>query len=159
MKTTVAAIVALLVGGLAGCSNEEWNERGMYGDEVPQSRGGMRDDSTRLQSDPVCGRTVNPLSSISDTYDDEAFYFHDQECAERFKENPHAYLPGGDDRDTLARMEKDPVCGKQVDPKTAIRGTYNHDHYYFDSEECAGKFKDNPHAYMPGGDDRPKEVR
>ena len=163
MKTTIAALATVLVGGLIGCWNDERrdrdHERGMYGDDsVPQTRGGPRDDATRLQEDPVCGRTVSPWESESEVYDDQRFYFHDRECAQKFRDNPTAYLPGGEH----GRTAKDPVCGHEVNPMTAqYTEEYDHKKYYFDTQECAQKFKDNPHAYLPGGDDRPgvREVR
>ena len=151
MKTTLAAILAMVVGGLWGCSSEQWDEQAMQGDEASMSRGGPHDDWTRLQDDPVCGRTVNPKRSISAEYEGQTYYFHDEECAKKFKDNPQAYFPA-----------TDPVCGMTVDPRTSMYvEEYDHRKYYFDTKDCAQKFKDNPHAYMPGGDDRPgfKEVR
>ena len=96
MKTTLAAALALLVGGLIGCETNHRDIREAEG--TPMTRGGDRDASTRLQSDPVCGMTVNPRTAIKETYDNQTFYFDSEECAEKFRENPHAYLPGGDDR-------------------------------------------------------------
>jgi YHS domain-containing protein len=219
MKTTLAALLAMLLGGLIGCA--DWGHdddrdrdraQGMYADDdTSMSRGGPHDDWTRLQDDPVCGRTVNPKTAVTEVYDDQTYYFHDEECAkkfkenpqafisgveakdpvcgmdvdpktamwteeydhrkyyfdtkecaQRFKDNPHAYMPGGDDRPGMMAATKDPVCGRDVDPKTAKwTEEYDHKKYYFDSKDCATKFKHNPHAYMPGGDDRPgvKEVR
>ena len=179
MKTTIAALATVLVGSLIGCWNDERrdrdHERGMYGDDsTPQTRGGPRDDATRLQDDPVCGRTVSPWESESEVYDGQRFYFHDRECARKFRDNPTAYLPGAENRDDRARDDrtvrdgvvKDPVCGHDVNTRDAKwTEEYDHKKYYFDTKECADKFKDNPHAYMPGGDDRPgmqpktKEVR
>ena len=159
MKTTLAAILAMV--GMIGCSSKEWDEQAMQGDETQMSRGGPRDDSTRLQEDPVCGRTVNPKTSAHEEYDDQTFYFHDEECAQKFRDNPHAYLPGGDDRDVAARMEADPVCGTMVDSKLAIRETYENRPYFFHSERCAEKFKADPQAYInkAKSEDRVREVR
>lgn len=55
----------------------------------------------------------------------------------------------------------DPVCGMKVDAGTALyKEEYDKKTYYFDSHDCWQKFHDNPHAYMPGGDDRDiKEVK
>jgi P-type Cu+ transporter len=150
MKTTLAAILAMLVGGLIGCSSTD-DDAQMYEGDIPQTRGSTHDDATRLQSDPVCGRTVNPNTSVSETYDEVTFYFTDEECREKFRENPQAYFPA-----------RDPVCGMTVDPKTSMyTEEYDNKRYYFDTKECAQKFKDNPHAYLPGGDDRPgiREVK
>ncbi len=43
-----------------------------------------------------------------------------------------------------SRSVKDPVCGAQVDPKTAIRDEEQGSEYYFCSEECRQKFNDSP---------------
>jgi YHS domain-containing protein len=46
-------------------------------------------------------------------------------------------------------MAEDPVCGMEVDEKTAM---YKTEHmgktYYFCSSTCKGKFEKNPHKYM-----------
>ena len=166
MKTTLAASLAMVLGITMGCSSNEWDEQAMQGDDEPMSRGGPRDDATRLQEDPVCGRTVSPWESDSEVYDGQTYYFHNEDCAKKFHDNPKAFLPGHearDDRDVRADgMVKDPVCGHEVNARDAKwTEEYDHKKYYFDSKECAQKFKDNPHAYMPGGDDRPgvKEVK
>ena len=42
-------------------------------------------------------------------------------------------------------MHKDPVCGMQVDPRTAAaQSTYNGKTYYFCSEACRQQFDKNP---------------
>ena len=102
---------------------------------------------------------MNPKTAISASYDDQMYYFDSEKCAEKFKENPHVYLPGGDDRGDLARLETDPVCGTVVDSKTAIRETYEDHPYFFHSWECARKFRDNPQAYVPTPSDKKGEVR
>jgi Cu+-exporting ATPase len=45
-------------------------------------------------------------------------------------------------------MEKDPVCGMQVDPKSAA-GTVQHGGktYYFCAAGCKAKFEKNPGQY------------
>jgi YHS domain-containing protein len=63
------------------------------------------------------------------------------------------------DRATPMSDEKsarvDPVCGMKVDPKTAkYKDEYDHKTYSFCSQDCWQRFHDNPHAYMPDGDDR-----
>ncbi len=46
-------------------------------------------------------------------------------------------------------MEKDPVCGMQVDPKNAA-GSSEHDGqtYYFCSPGCKRKFDQNPAQFV-----------
>lgn len=44
-------------------------------------------------------------------------------------------------------MEKDPVCGAQVDPKSAVTQPEQGRDYYFCSEDCRQKFEENPMKY------------
>ena len=43
---------------------------------------------------------------------------------------------------------KDPVCGMQCDPKTALRAEHEGKTYYFCSEECRNKFKAAPESFV-----------
>lgn len=46
-------------------------------------------------------------------------------------------------------MEKDPVCGMQVDPaKAAGRADYKGKTYYFCAASCKSKFEANPGQYV-----------
>ena len=45
-------------------------------------------------------------------------------------------------------MQTDPVCGMQVDEKTAqAHSNYNGREVYFCSEQCKQKFESNPDQY------------
>lgn len=45
-------------------------------------------------------------------------------------------------------MQRDPVCGMQVDPQTAAaRMEYQGQTYYFCSESCHQQFMQNPQQY------------
>lgn len=45
-------------------------------------------------------------------------------------------------------MQKDPVCGMDVNPKkTKIHSTYNGKHYLFCSKACKNMFDANPEKY------------
>jgi P-type Cu+ transporter len=45
-------------------------------------------------------------------------------------------------------MEKDPVCGMQVDPKSAAgQAQYQGKTYYFCAAGCKAKFEKNPAQY------------
>ena len=45
-------------------------------------------------------------------------------------------------------MERDPVCGMQVDPaKAAGQSDYNGKTYYFCAKSCKTKFDANPSQY------------
>jgi len=46
-------------------------------------------------------------------------------------------------------MVKDPVCGMQVDEKTArARLEYEGTTYYFCSDGCKERFKEDPHKFI-----------
>lgn len=49
-------------------------------------------------------------------------------------------------------MEKDPVCGMQVDPgKAAAQRSHQGKTYYFCSTGCAAKFDQSPGRYVAAG--------
>ncbi|MGC8496986.1 MAG: YHS domain-containing protein [Thermoplasmata archaeon] len=45
-------------------------------------------------------------------------------------------------------MVKDPVCGMEVDEKTAIKTEYDGKKYYFCDESCKTEFEKNPSKYL-----------
>jgi len=46
-------------------------------------------------------------------------------------------------------MAKDPVCGMTVDENTPVATVvYENNTYYFCSNQCVEKFKENPKRYM-----------
>ena len=48
-------------------------------------------------------------------------------------------------------MERDVVCGMQVDPaKAAAKSEYNGKTYYFCSNSCKTKFDQDPAKYVKG---------
>lgn len=44
-------------------------------------------------------------------------------------------------------MEKDPICGMNADPKTAISAEHSGRTYYFCSAGCRAQFQANPAQY------------
>lgn len=44
-------------------------------------------------------------------------------------------------------MQTDPVCGMQVDDKSADKSQYQGTNYYFCSADCKRKFDQQPAAY------------
>ena len=55
----------------------------------------------------------------------------------------------GGPREDWNRPQYDPVCRMQADPKSAISYFYKGQYYYFDSIDCAKKFRDHPDQYSP----------
>lgn len=53
-------------------------------------------------------------------------------------------------RDDPASVERDPVCGMDVDPRnTVYRSDYDGSVYFFCSAACLDKFEADPHAFAP----------
>jgi Cu+-exporting ATPase len=54
-------------------------------------------------------------------------------------------------------MERDPVCGMMVDPKTAAgKSEYKGKTYYFCSAGCMKDFDKNPEKYVDKKEDQKK---
>ena len=52
-------------------------------------------------------------------------------------------------RGTEVHMERDPVCGMDVDPKTAAgKSEYEGKTYYFCSQQCKQQFDQDPARYV-----------
>jgi Cu+-exporting ATPase len=103
----------------------------------------------RLERDPVCGMNVNPARAASQEHAGTTYYFCCSGCLGKFKENPQRYLPVRPAKSPAAHIEKDPVCGMDVDPASAAA---HHEHagstYHFCSNGCFEKFKANPARYL-----------
>ena len=113
--------------------------------------------------DPVCGMSVNPATSKNVyAHAGKNFYFCCPHCLEKFKAEPEKYLSQPkspllvmpDTRSqtpaaTITAKVKDPVCGMDVDPKSA---KYKHEHagktHYFCSAGCRERFKAEPARYL-----------
>lgn len=83
----IASALTLTVGGFVGCAN---------GDDIV--RGGPRSDWSRVQTDVVCNSVVDPRSAYAVEYNDRYYYFHSEECARKFRDNPTAFTVPRDER-------------------------------------------------------------
>ncbi len=118
-----------------------------------------------VQKDPVCGMTVDPLKAAASVeYESKLYHFCCKGCAEKFKADPAKYLAAGlqarrnaadgaarrhGRRRALPRLERDPVCGMNVDPaKPAATVVHEGRTYYFCCSGCADKFKADPNKYL-----------
>lgn len=101
-----------------------------------------------LERDPVCGMNVNPERAAPHEHAGKTYYFCCGGCLKKFKDNPDRYLAASPDKPAAAHVEKDPVCGMDVDPGSAAA---HHEHagktYYFCSNGCLEKFKASPDRY------------
>lgn len=80
-------IAAGLVGiALSGCYVEQGHDRvGVY-----------RYNQVERELDPVCGLEADPLHLWKEEVQGRTYYFHAEECRNKFREHPQAYLEGRD---------------------------------------------------------------
>jgi Cu+-exporting ATPase len=124
--------------------------------------------------DPICGMTVTPETAAAKyEQDGETVYFCSVGCKNKFVSqiksksdgqddgaNPHAHhhhshvgtqkkVSHGDMKAALQGKYTDPVCGMSVSPDTAV-GKYDFENktYYFCSNCCLNKFRQNPRAFL-----------
>ncbi|HZD32616.1 MAG TPA: heavy metal translocating P-type ATPase, partial [Candidatus Angelobacter sp.] len=114
--------------------------------------------------DPVCGMTVDPSTAAASVErDSKLYHFCSKGCAVKFKADPDRYLSvsykpsgmqpmvqlGGVAIQSAAKLERDPVCGMNVDSaKPAAIVSHEGKTYYFCSAGCAAKFKAAPQRYL-----------
>ena len=120
----------------------------------------------KLAKDPVCGMSVDPAKATSTAeYDGKLYHFCSRNCGEKFRKDPARYLGAANKPVGMTgmvqiggvpvqvgatrRLEKDLVCGMNVDPSAAA-ATVNHigKTYYFCSRGCAERFQASPAKYL-----------
>src|SRR5271157_5963184 len=116
--------------------------------------------------DPVCGMAVDPAQPRGKAeHEGQSYYFCSPGCMHKFVSSPERYLLAGQKHQATAppqvgaaqKLDKDPVCGMNVDPsKAAASVEYEGKLYHFCSRGCAEKFKADPEKYLsphykPGG--------
>ncbi|GAB4336677.1 MAG: heavy metal translocating P-type ATPase [Desulfobulbaceae bacterium] len=102
--------------------------------------------------DPVCGmRTDDEHAFTPYRHGDSTWYFCSDHCLERFKANPEAYGGGSASAGDTPATYTDPVCGMSTDdPDAFTRHTHEGKDYFFCSDHCLAKFRDNPEAFTAG---------
>ncbi len=96
--------------------------------------------------DPVCGMTVDPQRAAgSFEYGGRTYYFCSEHCLAKFKADPESFVGVAAEPEEV----KDPVCGMTISPEQAA-GSVEHNGklYYFCSEHCLHKFRENPAKYV-----------
>jgi len=135
--------------------------------------GSTRSDATGVMpgapraalKDPVCGMTVDPAkAAASIEHEGKLYHFCGKGCADKFRREPATYLargykPGGmaamvqlggvQPATAVKKVERDPVCGMNVDA-TKPAATANHEGktYHFCCQGCADKFTADPKRYI-----------
>ena len=112
-----------------------------------------------MATDPICGMTVDPKSAAGTrVHNGQTFYFCSQHCVAKFKENPAQFVKADTPAQTAGveppdskkdEAVLDPVCGMTVNPSKSA-GKHEHDGqtYYFCSQHCLAKFKENPDKFV-----------
>jgi YHS domain-containing protein len=125
-------------------------------------------DARKASTDPVCRSMVDEewaaAAGLKFEYRGKTYFFVSKECRDSFAAQPGLYLgeaepaaarpaepaPAAKPRAEAAAV-KDPVCGMQVDVKTAVAAgltsVYKGTTYYFCSEDCKKKFDKEPAKY------------
>ena len=109
--------------------------------------------------DPVCGMIVEPPQARGKAkYQGDTYYFCSPGCMQKFMATPMKYavaagmMPASSLPAPLAtakKLDRDPVCGMNVDPaKAASTAEYEGRLYHFCSRGCAEKFRRTPDKYL-----------
>ena len=115
--------------------------------------------------DPVCGMAVDPAQPRGKAeHGGQSYYFCSPGCMHKFVSSPEKYLLTNQNHSIVPaqigmtpKLDKDPVCGMNVDPsKAAASVEYENKLYHFCSRGCAEKFKADSQKYLalgykPGG--------
>jgi Cu+-exporting ATPase len=111
-----------------------------------------------MATDPICGMTVDPKSAAgTHEHNGQTYYFCSQHCVTQFKKDPEWFVkPSAPAHATAVEQFRaqnesviDPVCGMKVDPpRAAGKHEHNGQTYYFCSQNCLAKFKEDPDKFL-----------
>ncbi|MGH7798299.1 MAG: heavy metal translocating P-type ATPase [Candidatus Binatia bacterium] len=111
-----------------------------------------------MATDPICGMTVDPNTAAGKhEHNGQTYYFCSKHCVTKFKEDPERFLSPVMPASAKADMQTgthdefvvDPVCGMNVDPtRAAGKHEHNGQTYYFCSQHCLAKFKEDPEKVL-----------
>jgi P-type Cu+ transporter len=103
--------------------------------------------------DPICGMTVEPNRAAGKhEHDGQTYYFCSPYCAKLFAGSPARYLKQAAPVEEASSQQTpavDPVCGMGVEPaRAAGKHEYAGTTYYFCSQHCLSKFRENPERFV-----------
>jgi YHS domain-containing protein len=81
----------LIAAGLAGIALS-----GCYVEEKHDRVGVYRYGHIERELDPVCGLEADPLHQWKEEVQGRTYYFHEEQCRNKFREHPQAYVEEGD---------------------------------------------------------------
>jgi len=129
----------------------------------------VKNETTETYIDPICGMTVSPDAARGNIeFEGKHYYFCAKICLETFKRQnnildsaPQSNLIqiGRKPADSM-QFDKngthvDPVCKMLVNPETAAgKYVFENETYYFCSNGCLNKFRQNPRAFL---EEKPEE--
>ena len=98
--------------------------------------------------DPICNMEVEETTAAGKyVYRGQTYLFCSVPCLEAFKKEPERFLEPQPDAENFQQDESvaiDPVCGMTVKPETAAgKHEYNGQSYFFCSNHCLAKFKED----------------
>ena len=113
-----------------------------------------------MAEDPICGMIVEEEADLRVEHGGQTYYFCSPYCLEAFKKNPARFVKPGSTTQTGAIPERisneeapaiDPICGMTVEPSNAAgKHEHNGKAYYFCSQHCLTKFKEDPDKWFDG---------
>jgi len=149
------------------------------GDRIVISGNFLIDSESRMQlaatgmfgevtKDPVCGLNVDEskakAAGFQSTFNNQTYYFCSKGCEQHFVKNPERYAvkrsgsqetavgKTGSTGESKAVLEKDPVCGHEIEVGQAKAGGLTSDYqgktYYFCSYSCNRQFDKTPERYV-----------
>ena len=101
--------------------------------------------------DPICKMEVDEASAAGKyDYRGQTYFFCSTYCLVAFKKDPERFLERQSHSETASESAMiDPVCGMSVNPSTAAgKHEYSGQTYYFCSQHCLAKFKDDPESFL-----------
>jgi len=153
-----------------GCLETFKRQKGIADSPIAQmdelhSHEEMHEDKSGSEIDPICGMTVNPLSAAgSFNHAGKTYYFCSAGCLQKFIAQSQGVPASGfvgigrNKKETVRHGEMtatprgkfvDPVCGMSVAPETAAgKYGYQGETFYFCSQGCLNKFKQNPSSFL-----------
>ena len=153
-----------------GCLETFKRQQGIADSPIAQmdelhSQDEMHEDKSGSEIDPICGMTVNPLSAAgSFNHAGKTYYFCSAGCLQKFIAQSQGVPASGfvgigrNKKETVRHGEMtatphgefvDPVCGMSVAPETAAgKYDYQGETFYFCSQGCLNKFKQNPSSFL-----------
>ena len=117
--------------------------------------------------DPICGMTVTEETAVSIIeWEGQTYGFCADYCHDLFMKHPDKFVETKTEdaveksscccSDNESKVEKDPVCGMDVDPENAAgKSEVNETIIYFCSTHCKTKFDADPDSYL--GDKKPEK--